>query len=251
MEEVTEPQKTKKQLRREKKKNEQIEAEAGNVTLSSFGFVKGWFDKFNSDKDSDSSNDNNYGDGDDQKDHNLRLISQEAKHAMEELFHYSEEVTLAFNERVRDNTTGKTPDDILAEVSSIFERSEESLNPVMSKFLLSPQTHVGNEVQMSGGMIIWLTHLGNLSYKLKPSLKKCWKEQKCTFHVTSDNFVKQIGYNCSCFGDDTMSICRICVKYCHGDKSIHKVRQIESNKVMFCDCGAGVKTEHVNKCNCY
>ena len=226
--------KTKKQIRRERKKKQRDEAEAGNVIMSSYGILK------------DSQNYDNY----DNCEIPLVLLSQDAKQKMEELFHYQDEAIEAFNQRMQLYSVNEKPDVVLAEIASMYPRSDESLKPEISRFLLSPYTHVGHEGKIIGGMIMYLTHLGNLSYRLKPQLKKCWKENKCTFSVTKDNFVKQIGYNCSCFEDNTMSICRLCVKHCHNDKSMHKVKQISNNKVMFCDCGAGVKSKYVNKCNC-
>lgn len=235
---------TKKQLRREKKKKQQEDAEAGNVMLVRHGIRKNidYEDGFGGEG----------GEGEDKGDFEqpLSLLWQDDKTRMEELFHYSDDAVKEFNERMSNNANGKCPDEILAEVASLFPRSDESYKPDLSRFLLSPLTHVGAEVKDSGFIIMHITWFGNLSYKLRPQLKKCWKDEKCTYGITKDNYVKQVGYNCSCFKDETMSICRICAKKCHNDKSKHKLTQISNEKVMFCDCGAGVKTEYARKCNC-
>lgn len=229
----------KKRQRRERKKKEQEQAEAGNVKLISWGVRKNFEFEENEDENSETT-----------IEYPLHLISQDAKKHMEETFHYSEDAIKMFN-----SLCGSlSPNDALAQISSQYPRSVNSLRPELSAFLLNPGSHVGTQVtEVTIGPItniVYMTWLGNLSYMLKSQLKKCWKNWKCTYQVTQDNFVKQVGFHCSCFEDETMSICRVCAVSCHHDKSKHKLTQIANNKVMFCDCGAGVKTKYVIKCNC-
>jgi hypothetical protein len=175
------------------------------------------------------------------------LLSQAQKAEMVEVFHYPEEVQEEIMCSInRDEEMCVA--EILAKYSN--QRSAESQDPEFTEFLMNPQSHVGTEiVGNSGNLITFSISFGYLSYQLQPQLKDCWKIQRCTFTVTSDNFVKQIGYHCSCFGDPNMCICRICAVKCHIGNN-HKLTQVDNTKLMFCDCGAGEQTPYITQCNC-
>jgi len=84
----------------------------------------------------------------------------------------------------------------------------------------------------------------DLTIPLKPYIKRCLQENKCTHTVTKNIFVRQRGFRCNtCFPNDkTMALCESCIKKCHKDHDkflpIVKVDgEIKSpKKLMFCDC---------------
>lgn len=153
----------------------------------------------------------------------FEMMDSKYKKDLNELCHYKNDVV----EKCLEMRLKNQP---IENILAASERSDEPLHmKKICEYMENGYMHFGLE---SKDNYIYVTS-GHLCEYLKPFLEKCLIEKKCTYNVTKDNFISQVGYNClTCHPEiKTYSICQSCADICHVGHEL-----LLSSPHLYCDC---------------